>query len=237
MRGSRFCASCGQRQDSAPVQSATAPQEPIIWGPDRPLTTKQRRQRLQVAGGFGVAFVILLIFAFSGNTNHHEAGSIMESSPEPQITPTATPTAVAPQKPIPEESKPVPFQPSAEPVNAEPASVAMASEPPSSPPLARNEPPVPAEEAAFMEAVSSFASRYKQLANEFQKSALRRERAASLAQVLPAIYVADWIGAISEMKTNSDGLGILFVSLPSPSPIRLETWNNGFSDISYHTKQ
>jgi hypothetical protein len=230
LRGSRFCSSCGQRQDSVSIQTVSESHEPIIWGGSHPLTTKQG---FQIAAGFGALLVILLIFSF-GKTDHGVSANT-ESPPEVQRTPSTAPAAIQPpQQSIP-ESKPAPFQPGAEPANAEPINAAAAPLPSLPPPPPHKEIPLPASEIAFMEAVSSFPARYKQAANEFQKSALRRERATSLSQILQAMSVTDWVGTIVEMKTNSDGLGILFVSLPSTTQIRLETWNNGFSDIGFDT--
>ena len=44
---------------------------------------------------------------------------------------------------------------------------------------------LPADESRLLSTVASFKARYQNATNEFQKSSVRRERAAALAQVFP----------------------------------------------------
>jgi hypothetical protein len=95
---------------------------------------------------------------------------------------------------------------------------------------------LPTEETLFISTVSSYRRRYGEALNEFQKSAVRKERATALARVLPGRSAEDWIGEISSMTTTSDGDGSLSVRLPgSNPPITVKTWNNGLSDIGSGT--
>jgi tetratricopeptide (TPR) repeat protein len=95
---------------------------------------------------------------------------------------------------------------------------------------------LPTEETLFISTVNSYRTRYGEALNEFQKSAVRKERATALARVLPGRSAEDWIGEISSMTTTSDGEGSLSVRLPgSNPPIAVKTWNNGLSDIGSGT--
>ena len=96
-------------------------------------------------------------------------------------------------------------------------------------------PSVPQDESDFINTVTTFATRYERGANEFQKSAIRRERAGAISGILPNASITGWMGQISSMQTTSDGLGILSVKLPGNFGINVETWNNTLSDIGDHT--
>ena len=88
----------------------------------------------------------------------------------------------------------------------------------------REEQHLPADEREFISTVSNFRSRYRQAANEFQKSNLRAERSAALAKVLPSLSVSDWIGEVSQMVTTSgDRWGALSVVIGSDKSITVTT--------------
>ncbi len=93
----------------------------------------------------------------------------------------------------------------------------------------------PAEEASFVSTVDSFVTRYGDAGNEFQKSAVRRQRAAALSSALAGRSIENWVGRIIGMQTNSDGNGILALELEGNPPIKVKTWNNGLSDIEDNT--
>lgn len=87
--------------------------------------------------------------------------------------------------------------------------------------------PLPPDEREFIATVSGFTTRYRQAPNEFQKSALRRERAEALARVLPSLSVTDWVGQVSEMATtHGDNWGILSVRIGDDIPITVETFKS-----------
>ena len=94
---------------------------------------------------------------------------------------------------------------------------------------------LPPDEREFISTISEFRTRYEQAANEFQKSAVRTDRAAALARIVASLSITEWIGTISSMQTTSDGLGVLSVELPTDKRISVGTWNNGFSDIGSNT--
>src|ERR1039458_3884646 len=65
---------------------------------------------------------------------------------------------------------------------------------------------LPPDEREFISTISEFRTRYEQAANEFQKSAVRTDRAAALARIVASLSITEWIGTISSMQTTSDGL-------------------------------
>ncbi len=94
---------------------------------------------------------------------------------------------------------------------------------------------IPMDERKFLSVVRAFQIRYRAAPNEFQKSALRRERAAALANIVPSFTVEGWTGRVSAMEITSDGKGILAVRLPGNDSTTVRTWNNGLSDIGSGT--
>jgi hypothetical protein len=91
----------------------------------------------------------------------------------------------------------------------------------------------PKDESEFISAISSFRARYAEAANEFQKSALRRERAKAIATILPSLSIQNWVGKISVMTDDSDGDGLLYVEL-TDGLTTIEITNNSFSNIAEH---
>ena len=63
------------------------------------------------------------------------------------------------------------------------------------------------------------------------RAGCRRTRA--ICQNLRQISVSDWVGQIDALSSNSDGKGVLEISL-APD-IQVKTWNNDFSDTASHT--
>lgn len=95
---------------------------------------------------------------------------------------------------------------------------------------------LPDDERAFVATVFGFKTHYDEAANEFQKSTVRRQRAAALAQLFPAHAVAtEWVGTISVRQTNSDGNGYVEIKPLGQDKIALKTWNNALSDIGSDT--
>ena len=54
-----------------------------------------------------------------------------------------------------------------------------------------------------------------------------------LCKLLTSLHVRDWIGAIYQLSSNSEGKGVLAVKISDD--VYIKTWNNSFSDISDHT--
>ena len=95
--------------------------------------------------------------------------------------------------------------------------------------------PVPADQAAFGEAVTQFYKPYRDAPNELKKSVLRTKRKGEIQSVLgTSAEFTDWVATIADLSTNSDGNGILSVKLEG-SGVQLKTWNNALSDILDNT--
>src|SRR5208337_2095065 len=91
---------------------------------------------------------------------------------------------------------------------------------------ARNAEILPRDQNELCSTVASFCERYKKASNEFQKTAIRRERRAAISNILPDRSAIDWIGAVTRMITDSNGDGTLQVKLPGSSNIKMFTWSN-----------
>ncbi len=92
---------------------------------------------------------------------------------------------------------------------------------------------MPAEQARFIQSVTPYVARFKQVKNELQQTVLRDERRHTLSSALNTYEVNGWIGTVSGLSTNSEGKAVLSVRV-APS-IRIKTWNNSISDISSET--
>ncbi|HVV48990.1 MAG TPA: hypothetical protein VHO06_04975 [Polyangia bacterium] len=91
---------------------------------------------------------------------------------------------------------------------------------------------MPPQEQAFCEAVQQGSHSYEAMegegANPMKLSKLKTARGAALKEAVPTRAAKDWVGTISGIETNSDGLGVLSVKLPCGAEVK--TWNNGLSD-------
>ena len=93
---------------------------------------------------------------------------------------------------------------------------------------------IPQEQKVFCEAVSDFVSQYKAAPNELKKSAVRVARKQKLQELLATLQFNGWIGELTDMGTTSDGSAYISVKLEGTS-LKVQTWNNGVSDISEKT--
>ena len=91
----------------------------------------------------------------------------------------------------------------------------------------------PAEQRRFVEAVATHTTLFANAANDMAKGATRPARARALCAALPSLQVANWVGRIETLSSNSDGLGVLGVEI-APQVV-LKTWNNSFSDSADRT--
>jgi len=62
---------------------------------------------------------------------------------------------------------------------------------------------------------------------------LRRNRAKTICAVQPSAQVEHWVGKLTKLTTNSEGLGVITVAIGND--IFVSTWNNFFSDKQYGT--
>jgi hypothetical protein len=109
--------------------------------------------------------------------------------------------------------------------------------PAATPAIVRHQPPIPSDEQAFIQAVERGQAAFHAAPNEMAQGGTRAQRRIAICQSLnvpgQGVLVSDWVGQIDKLSSNSDGKGVLYVSL-APN-LRVETWNNDFSDSSHHT--
>jgi hypothetical protein len=121
--------------------------------------------------------------------------------------------------------------------NPTPTSPTTSTTPAATPTIVRPQPPMPAAEQAFIRAVQRGQVAFQAAPNEMAQGGTRAQRRVAICQSLnvpeQGVLVSDWVGQIDRLSSNSGGKGVLYISL-APS-IRVETWNNDFSDSSHHT--
>jgi len=94
--------------------------------------------------------------------------------------------------------------------------------------------PLPQDQKTFCDAVTSFIAQYNAAPNELKKSAVRAARKQKLQEVIPSLQFDGWIGELTDMGTVSDGSAYIAVKLAG-SPLSIQTWNNGMSDLNDKT--
>jgi len=85
----------------------------------------------------------------------------------------------------------------------------------------------------FIDATQSARTEFNAAANEMAQGGIRASRRKELCRALPTLQIKGWTGKVAKLSSNSDGLGVLAVSIGEK--VTLETWNNALSDSSYHT--
>ena len=93
--------------------------------------------------------------------------------------------------------------------------------------------PMPKDEAAFVRAVQKAQADDKTAANDMQKGGVRASRENELCKMLGALNAANWVGDVYSISSNSDGKGVLAITV-APG-VYIQTWNNAFSDIADST--
>lgn len=126
-----------------------------------------------------------------------------------------------------------------------------------------NAPQLPSDQAAFVKVVEDAVAKGEGAQNDMQKGGILSARnneickllanarlapvdtmtlgeakANALINAMVSEYavgprVSNWIGKISEINSNSDGKGVLYVSISDH--IKVETYNNSVSDAPYKT--
>lgn len=119
------------------------------------------------------------------------------------------------------------------PTSAPVAPQTQAPSPSAIPAVARVEVPIPTNEREFILAIQQGQAAFRAAPNEMAQGGTRSKRRIAICQGLPQISVSDWVGRIDTLSSNSDGKGVLEISL-APD-IRVKTWNNDFSDSASHT--
>lgn len=94
-------------------------------------------------------------------------------------------------------------------------------------------PMLPADEQAFISVVSNGQAAFRAAPNEMAQGGTRSQRRLAICRNLPQVSVSNWVGRIEKLSSNSDGKGVLEISVAHD--IRVETWNNDVSDLSDKT--
>tara|TARA_Y100000768_G_C23916823_1_gene652769 strand:+ start:276 stop:842 length:567 start_codon:yes stop_codon:yes gene_type:complete len=92
----------------------------------------------------------------------------------------------------------------------------------------------PQDQKIFVETINKYRKAFDPSSNDLKKNKLFRNRNEDLCGPSFNPYnITGWVGKIIEISTNLDGKGILVVEIERD--IRIETWNNAFSDIMSDT--
>lgn len=87
----------------------------------------------------------------------------------------------------------------------------------------------PAQQEAFLKIVEEGQRAFRAAENDFQRGATRPVRSQAICSALSSVAVSNWIGRVSRLTTNSEGLGVLGIDVGSK--ILATTWNNKLSDM------
>ena len=92
---------------------------------------------------------------------------------------------------------------------------------------------LPPSETSFIEVVSTAQGNSQRTENDMQKGGVKATRDKAICNTMTSPEVRDWIGTIQTIDSNSDGKGVLAISI-APD-VLIKTWNNAISDIETHT--
>lgn len=92
---------------------------------------------------------------------------------------------------------------------------------------------MPQDEKDFIRAVQQGQVAFRGAPNEMAQGGARYQRRIAICRSLAGLSISGWVGQIEKLSSNSDGKGVLEVSLADS--VRVETWNNDVSDSSDHT--
>jgi len=104
---------------------------------------------------------------------------------------------------------------------------------PKAPAVAIPKPELPVPEQEFIRAVQDGRTAFQMAPNEMAQGGTRSARRLAICQSLSGLSVFGWSGQVRKLGSNSDGKGVLEISLADS--VRVETWNNDLSDISDST--
>jgi hypothetical protein len=72
---------------------------------------------------------------------------------------------------------------------------------------------LPPLEASFIDVVSRAQDDSQKAENDMQKGGIKAKRDTALCNVMTTLQVNDWIGTIEKIDSNSDGKGVLEISI------------------------
>ncbi|SEQ64719.1 hypothetical protein SAMN05216522_10522 [Rosenbergiella nectarea] len=91
----------------------------------------------------------------------------------------------------------------------------------------------PTVEKDFVSIVKDAQDKAKSAENDMQLGGIKAQRDALVCSVVQDKHVNEWIGKVDTMSSNSDGKGVVSISLSED--INVKTWNNDISDYGDHT--
>ncbi|NDP63514.1 hypothetical protein [Polaromonas sp.] len=99
----------------------------------------------------------------------------------------------------------------------------------------KSESPVilPLDEARLIEVVSLAQAESKKAENDMQTGGIKAKRDEALCRAITSLAVNNWIGTINKVNSNSDGKGVLEITISKD--VKIKTWNNAFSDSRENT--
>ena len=92
---------------------------------------------------------------------------------------------------------------------------------------------IPAQEENFISIISQAQSDAKNADNDMQKGGVKARRDKAICSLMANKSVKNWIGKVRKIGANSDGKGVLEITLAKG--ITVKTWNNDFSDMQSRT--
>jgi hypothetical protein len=92
---------------------------------------------------------------------------------------------------------------------------------------------LPADEAQLVSIVSAAQQESKNVENDMQRGGVKHRRDQAICTGMASLAVTDWVGTVDQVDSNSDGKGVLAISI-APD-ISVKTWNNELSDIGSDT--
>jgi hypothetical protein len=87
----------------------------------------------------------------------------------------------------------------------------------------------PDDQSAFLGVIRDAIMASDAAANDMVRGGILAERTASICDLPDLMTVRDWTGHIKTIDSNSDGKGVLSVSIFRN--VNLQTWNNAMSDV------
>ena len=88
---------------------------------------------------------------------------------------------------------------------------------------------MPPAQVKFVEIVSSAQNQVKAASNDMQIGGIKAERDKALCQLISSPVVTNWVGTIKKVDANSDGKGVLAISIAPDVDV------NSLSDIGDDT--
>lgn len=87
---------------------------------------------------------------------------------------------------------------------------------------------IPPQEENFIKIISQAQADAKNADNDMQRGGIKARRDKSVCALMTNKAVKNWVGKVNKVGANSDGKGVLVITLAKG--ITLKTWNNDFSD-------